>query len=104
MQKHRNEDEQKAERDLNPEIPLEPDEELVIDPDDEPEYLQDVLSDAVNDFEKLKDEELNKQLADLNVDMDDEEQLLKKLTPEELKAFHRLAEEMFEIPQKSCFR
>jgi hypothetical protein len=58
----------------------------------------------VNDFEKLKDEELNKRLADLNVDMDDEEQLLKKLTPEELKAFRRLAEEMFEIPQKSCFR
>lgn len=58
----------------------------------------------MKDFEHMSDADLDKELADLNFDINDEEQLLKKLTPEELRAFKRVAEEMFEIPQQSCFK
>jgi hypothetical protein len=76
----------------------------LVDPDDEPEYIQTILTKSMKDFEHMNDAELNKQLADLDIDIDDEEKLLKRLTPEELRAFKRVAEEMFEIPQKSCFK
>jgi hypothetical protein len=52
----------------------------------------------------MNEEELDKQLTDLNIDINDEEQLLKKLTPQELKAFRQLTEDMFQIPNKSCFK
>ena len=76
----------------------------MVDPDDSPGYLQDVLADATKDFEHMDETELDKQLSDMNIDINDEEQLLKKLTPEELKAFRKLTEEMFEIPHNSCFK
>lgn len=77
---------------------------MVIDPEDEPEYLQDILTKSVKDFEHMDEKELDKQLGELDIDFNDEEQLLKKLTPQELKAFRRLTDEMFDIPQKSCFK
>jgi len=104
MEKHRKEDAMKSEDDKNPQIPIGPDEELMIDPEDEPGYLQDVLEKAMKDFDHMDDQEVNKQLSDLNLDAENEEELLKKLTPEELKAFRKLTEEMFEMPQNSCFK
>lgn len=76
----------------------------MVDSEDESEYIQDVLVKTMKDFEHMSDADLDKQLKDLNLDVDDEENLLKKLTPQELKAFKRVADEMFDIPQKSCFK
>ncbi|KAI6175902.1 HIT-type domain-containing protein [Aphelenchoides bicaudatus] len=104
MEKHRKEDARRTEQEMNPQIPIGADEELMIDPDDDPGYIQDVLAKTMKDFEHMNDADLDKRLADLNIDINDEEQLLKKLTPHELKAFKRVAEEMFEIPQQSCFK
>ncbi|KAI6207033.1 hypothetical protein M3Y94_00983700 [Aphelenchoides besseyi] len=104
MQKHWSEDQTKTEEELNPEIPLGPDEELVFDSDDEPEYLNTVATDAMRDFEALDEKDLDRQLASMNFDVDNEEELLKLLTPDERRAFQRLANEMFNTPESSCFK
>ena len=81
-----------------------PDEELVIDSDDEPGYLHDIEVATMHEYEKIDDQELERRLAAANIDAFDEQQLLQKLRPEELRAFKRIASDMFDIKQKSCFK
>ncbi|CAD5221151.1 unnamed protein product [Bursaphelenchus okinawaensis] len=104
MAQHAPEDRQKSEAELNPQIGLKPGEELVIDEDDEPEYLQDVYDQSMKDFEKLSDSELNAKLKEIGLDPEKDDDLFSRLTPDERKNFERIAEEMFGIKQETVFK
>lgn len=104
MQKHRVEDQHKTEEQINPDIGLHDDEELIIDEDDDPEYIQDVITGSMADFEGLDDDDIDKQLRSMGIDPDDPSELMKKLNSDEAKKFRKIADEMFGIQQKSCFK
>ncbi|CAD5227109.1 unnamed protein product [Bursaphelenchus xylophilus] len=103
MSHHSAEDRLKTEEELNPDIGLRPGEELVIDEDDDPEYIQEVVESSMKDFENLTDEELDQKLKEMGMDPEKEDELFGKLTADERKSFQRIADEMFGIKSTSAF-
>uniref|UniRef100_A0A915M8K4 HIT-type domain-containing protein n=1 Tax=Meloidogyne javanica TaxID=6303 RepID=A0A915M8K4_MELJA len=90
---------------INPEIPLEisPDEQLLFDSDDEPEYLSDVVESSMRQFETIDDEELDRNLLAAGLPIvlekgseeetqEQLEKLYKSLDDDEKKKFTQMAE------------
>nr|CAD2186109.1 unnamed protein product [Meloidogyne enterolobii] len=105
---------------INPEIPLEisPDEQLLFDSDDEPEYLSDVVESSMRQFETIDDEELDRNLLAAGLPIvlergseeetqEQLEKLFKSLDDDEKKKFTQMAEGLFEkdfLAYTNCFR
>jgi hypothetical protein len=95
-----------------------PDEQLLFDSDDEPEYLSDVVDSAMRQYETIDDEELDRNLlaAGLPILIENEsekanqeqlEKLYKILDDDEKKKFTQTAEGLFEKDLSvytNCFR
>ncbi|KAL7069986.1 hypothetical protein ACQ4LE_010790 [Meloidogyne hapla] len=120
MQEQNHNKQELDERQLNPEIPLEisPDEQLLFDSDDEPEYLGDVVDSALRQYKTIDDEELDRNLLAAGLPIvlekgseeetqEQLENLYENLDDDEKKKFTQMAEGLFEkdfLEYTNCFR
>lgn len=97
-----------------------PNEEILFDSDDEPDYLLDVVNSTMNEFKSLDENEIDRRLLlagispGIGIDSSSTENsnqeiiqtLFAKLNSDEQKSFKRLANEMLNLDQvnTSCFK